>query len=233
MRRMTVPQNRVGEVTVLVLANRGVPELVAELAEDPRYRPLGRVTSLAAAAEVVQARRPDVLLAEVAGFDDLDALAEEPEALRGCPVAVASSLPAEVALLTCMAAGAAAFLARPWEPGLLAQAVDAAAAGRLFLDPRSTDWLVRFALHGHRTESREGLTLRQAQVVQLVRGGLTNRQIAAALGVSAETVKSHLQEAMRRLGVHDRRNAGESMDRRRSRGGDDSPRAGGGPAPLP
>lgn len=214
-------------VTVLVVTDSGAPEYVAELARSDRHHPVGRVASPAAAAVVVRQRRPDVVLVEVDSFERLEALVEDPEPLQGCSVVVVSSLPAEVALLTCMAAGAAAFVGFPMEPGLLVRAVAAVTEGHTFVDPRSTDWLVRFALHGYKTRPQGGLTLRQAQVVQLVRGGLTNRQIAHALGVSSETVKSHLQEAMRRLGVHSRRNATESMDRRRNGSQDEPSRAAG------
>lgn len=50
-----------------------------------------------------------------------------------------------------------------------------------------------------------GLSLRQAQALALMREGLTNKQIAARLGVSVNTVKKHLALAFLRAGLHSRR----------------------------
>ncbi len=47
------------------------------------------------------------------------------------------------------------------------------------------------------------LTQRQRTVLQLVAEGYTNRQIAAALGITESTVDTHRTELMRRLGLHD------------------------------
>jgi DNA-binding NarL/FixJ family response regulator len=49
-----------------------------------------------------------------------------------------------------------------------------------------------------------GLTARQAEVLCLVARGRTDRQIAAALGLSAETVGRHLSRIYRTLGVTSR-----------------------------
>jgi DNA-binding NarL/FixJ family response regulator len=46
-----------------------------------------------------------------------------------------------------------------------------------------------------------GLTARQAEVLRLVTQGRTDRQVAAALGLSAETVGHHLSAVYRTLGV--------------------------------
>jgi DNA-binding NarL/FixJ family response regulator len=49
-----------------------------------------------------------------------------------------------------------------------------------------------------------GLTRRQAEVLGLVAQGRTDRQIAAALGLSEETVGRHLSAVFRTLGVSSR-----------------------------
>jgi DNA-binding CsgD family transcriptional regulator len=49
-----------------------------------------------------------------------------------------------------------------------------------------------------------GLTAREAEVLRLVAAGQTNRQIAAALGISDHTVRRHLQNVFARLGVPSR-----------------------------
>lgn len=200
-------------VTVLVSTEQErVPRFLEDLARNPRYKPLGWTTSVEQTVLATRERRPDVLVAEVTTTDRLRDLADAVPTLGDTRVVVVSALPPEVCLLTAVAAGARGFVRKPVEPGRLDQAVAAAAAGQAYVDPRSTTWLVDFVLYGHKARPLDGLTFRQLQVVQLVRGGLTNREIARALGVSSETVKSHLQEAMRRLQVHDRWDAGAVLE---------------------
>ena len=52
---------------------------------------------------------------------------------------------------------------------------------------------------------RVGLTAREGQIVELVRRGLSNAEVAARLAVSVRTVETHLYRAMHKLGVTDRR----------------------------
>jgi len=48
------------------------------------------------------------------------------------------------------------------------------------------------------------LTQRESEVLEQVALGLTNKEIALALGISYETVKEHVQHILRKVGVNDR-----------------------------
>jgi len=52
--------------------------------------------------------------------------------------------------------------------------------------------------------ARPALTPREVQVLELVRGGLRNREIGASLGISEETVQSHVKSILGKLDVQDR-----------------------------
>lgn len=204
------------EATVLLLTEReDPPTFVAELARSERYRPIGRTTSATHAVASADTREADVMVADVVSVERLNEVVDAARTLERTKVVVVSDLPPEVALLPCMAAGVRGFVRVPFEPGMVDRAVSAVLAGHTFVDPESTGWLVELAVYGLRTREHSGLTLRQSQVIELARGGLTNREIARVLGVSSETVKTHLQEAMRRLGAHDRWAATALADRLR------------------
>jgi DNA-binding NarL/FixJ family response regulator len=51
------------------------------------------------------------------------------------------------------------------------------------------------------------LTARENEVLQQLSNGLTNKEIAMALGISYETVKEHVQHLLRKIGVSDRTQA--------------------------
>jgi DNA-binding NarL/FixJ family response regulator len=48
---------------------------------------------------------------------------------------------------------------------------------------------------------------RQAEIVELIAGGLEDKEIARQLGVSVTTVRTHLQRLYRQIGVHNRSRA--------------------------
>lgn len=56
-------------------------------------------------------------------------------------------------------------------------------------------------------ELRTYLTGRQVQILRMVANGLTNAAIGEALGIGEESVKTHMQKALRKLGVRDRTHA--------------------------
>jgi RNA polymerase sigma factor (sigma-70 family) len=55
-----------------------------------------------------------------------------------------------------------------------------------------------------RKKSRATLTPRERQIVALVARGLTNREIAAHLGISENTLRNQLHNVFRKLNVHNR-----------------------------
>ncbi|HLH64249.1 MAG TPA: alpha/beta fold hydrolase [Solirubrobacteraceae bacterium] len=68
---------------------------------------------------------------------------------------------------------------------------------------------------GEADDQKPGLTPRQAQILQLVAEGLTDKQISAQLRLSPRTIHKHLERAYRRLGVQNRTAAARAMARRR------------------
>jgi DNA-binding NarL/FixJ family response regulator len=102
-----------------------------------------------------------------------------------------------------LAAGAVGYLLKDCEPQELLAGVRAAARGHNPLDPR-----VAGALLPGRTESPgAGLSDREREVLRLAATGLANKQIGRALGISERTVKVHLGNVFRRIGVGDRTSA--------------------------
>jgi DNA-binding NarL/FixJ family response regulator len=90
------------------------------------------------------------------------------------------------------------------EVGRLERAIRTMITGGVFLDPMIAGRLVRLATTGGRAKGPFGLTLQEMRVLELLPRGFTNKEIGRELGVSAQTVKSHLGSAMRKLQVRDR-----------------------------
>jgi DNA-binding NarL/FixJ family response regulator len=103
-----------------------------------------------------------------------------------------------------LAAGAVGYLLKDCQPAELLAAIRSAGAGGAPLDPR-----VAVALLPSRQplSAADELSARERQVLLLASQGLANKQIGRTLGIAERTVKVHLGNVFRRIGVSDRTSA--------------------------
>jgi DNA-binding CsgD family transcriptional regulator len=88
-------------------------------------------------------------------------------------------------------------------------------AARLFDGVAATQWATRARAEldrlGNRAGAGDQLTAREAQIASLAASGLTNREVAATLYISAKTVEATLARAYRKLGIRTRAELGRYM----------------------
>jgi DNA-binding NarL/FixJ family response regulator len=104
-------------------------------------------------------------------------------------------------------AGASGFLLKDVRPPDLVDAIRVVAGGNALLGPTAVDRLLGRFQPPHRAPDESALatlTAREVEILRLVAGGLSNAEIAATLVVSETTVKSHVSNLLRKLGVRDR-----------------------------
>jgi DNA-binding NarL/FixJ family response regulator len=116
-------------------------------------------------------------------------------------VLVLTTYDADADIVRAIEAGATGYLLKDAPREDLFRAVAAAARGESVLAPAVAARVMRHMRPG-RDES--ALSAREIEVLDLVRRGATNRDIAAALHISEATVKTHLLHAFAKLGVSDR-----------------------------
>lgn len=98
-----------------------------------------------------------------------------------------------------MAHGAAAYVSKSERPELLLDIIESVAHGRMvfpFLDVRKVN-----------QSPLTSLTRRELEVLSALAAGNTNKEIAADLGLSLNTVKFHVKNLFQKLGVHNRSQA--------------------------
>jgi DNA-binding NarL/FixJ family response regulator len=105
-------------------------------------------------------------------------------------------------ILAALDAGATGYLLKDAEPYELLQGVRAAHRGESPLAPRAAS-----AVLARLPTARPELTGREQDVLRLLGAGLPNKRIALELGISEQTVKTHLTHIFHRIGVTDRTNA--------------------------
>ena len=101
-------------------------------------------------------------------------------------------------------AGAIGYLFRATHPTTLREGIELAARGGSPLNPR----IARDILSARREQRPEpSLTDREREILELLREGLANKEIAARLGITVKTVKAHLSSLFQKIGVLDRTQA--------------------------
>jgi len=149
---------------------------------------------------------PDLVLMdlEMPIVDGIEATRRIKAAQPQVAVVVLTSFSDRGRILGALDAGAAGYLLKDVEPDELARAIRAAAAGDVPLDPKAAR-----ALLTSRTMPSPGdeLSEREREVLLLVAAGLPNKLIARRLSISEKTVKAHLTNVFRELGVTDRTQA--------------------------
>ena len=104
-------------------------------------------------------------------------------------------------------AGASGFLAKDTAPGDLRAAIRTVAGGRALLSPVATRAVIEAYVaspSGLDDGALDPLTERERELLRYVGLGWGNAEIGRELNLSPATVKTHLNRAMTKLGVHDR-----------------------------
>jgi DNA-binding NarL/FixJ family response regulator len=168
-----------------------------------------RVVGEAADGDAALARArelgPDVVLMDISmpGMDGIESTRRLFEGGYAGAVVMLTSFSDQARVVDALAAGAVGYLLKDSEPGDVLAAVRAAASGHTPLDPRVAGAL----LPTRRSAPGADLSAREREVLLLVAEGLANKQIAKRLGIAERTVKVHLGNVFRRIGVTDRTSA--------------------------
>lgn len=165
------------------------------------------------ALERLPAARPDVVLLDLR-MPDLDGLAVLRElGARGelPPTLVLTTFDEDESLLAALRHGARGFLLKDVSLERLTTAIRTVAAGGTLIQPAVTERVLRAVLDAGcqfpHLDPPDPLTGREVEVLRLLAGGYSNREIADALGVAEGTVKNHISSILSKLGVRDRTRA--------------------------
>ena len=193
---------------LLVDDHRLFAEVMAlRLALDPAFVQVEHASSLPAARARLNALRPDVVLLDfdldgVCGLDlmpDVRALDLPPRVL------VLSGDSSTEAIIAGLKAGAEGWVLKTSEVAVLVDAIRLAWQGQLALPKAHWGAVVRSLLPDpdmeRRQERLEGLTSRQHDVLRCLVSGMTQREVAAQLFLSQNTIRTHVKGMFRQLGV--------------------------------
>ncbi|MFE6824988.1 response regulator [Streptomyces sp. NPDC057690] len=178
---------------------------------EPDLTVVGEAGDGASAVELAGREAPDVVLMDIRmpGMDGLTAtrLITAPES--GPRVLVLTTFDLDAYVYEALRAGASGFLLKDAQPEELLTALRVVASGDGILAPAVTRRLIDAFAQGAPappvvTGALGGLTPREREVLLHIASGLANAEIAAVLGVTTGTVKTHVNALLTKLGLRDR-----------------------------
>jgi DNA-binding NarL/FixJ family response regulator len=181
--------------------------LVQLLDSDSAIEVVGAAGDGEAAVALCAEHLPDVVLMDLSmpGMGGVEATRILAERAPGVQVVVLTSFMDRENVVEALGAGAIGYLLKDAEPEDVIRAIHSAARGESPIDPRAA----RTMLSAQQAfDPAASLTEREREVLSLVGEGLPNKQIGRRLGISEKTVKAHLTNAFRTIGVDDRVQAG-------------------------
>jgi DNA-binding NarL/FixJ family response regulator len=140
-------------------------------------------------------------------MDGIEATRRIRSAYDDIEVVVLTSFGDEARVHAALQAGASGYLLKDADAEEVAQAVRAAHRGEMQLDPAVARRLIDSLRTGHEERRAAELTTREREVLALVGAGEPNKGIAAALGISERTARSHVSSILSKLGLTSRTQA--------------------------
>lgn len=181
----------------------------ASISADPRTELAGCASTGTAALFALPTVNPDVLLVDL-GLPDIDGrevIRQAAKALPGCDIMVVTVFGDEAHVLSSIEAGATGYVLKESDRGeLVGHIVDLRAGGSPITPVIARRILGR--LRAFVTPDKAAaalptvpLTDREAGILRLISKGFTYAEIAGTLGISANTVKSHIKSCYQKLSV--------------------------------
>lgn len=174
----------------------------------PGIEVVGTASDGAQALQLVARHRPDVVLMDLRmpRMDGVEATrrirAEFPE----IGVVVLTTYSDDESVLAALRAGARGYLTKDATPEAIGSAIAAVRDGSAQFDPDVQRRLAD-AVAATAAPPPDGLTGREVEVLALIAGGRSNTEIAAELGISAATVKTHINNIFAKARLRDRAQA--------------------------
>ncbi len=171
---------------------------------------VGQATSGTDAVQRIEALTPDVVLLDLGlpGIDGIEVTRQVKKRLPKTEILIFTIFDEEEKVLSAIGAGASGYLLKGMEADKIVEAILEVHQGGSVVQPQLARRLLRHFQRKPIQESAEtSLSPRETEILRLISKGLSNPQVASALGVSRATVRTHLEHIYAKLDVSNRTEA--------------------------
>jgi NarL family two-component system response regulator LiaR len=178
--------------------------LTAYLESFPDLRVVGVAATGEELLEHLEDWKPQIVLQDLLMPGGIDGVETTRRIMARAPAVKVVALTAstdEARMMGVFRAGASGYVRKDADPETLLAAIRSVARGKTFIDPSVGRQIVRAA------DSRDELTPRERDVLRHLALGRSNKDIAEALSISDETVKTHVGNVLSKLHVENRAQA--------------------------
>ena len=172
----------------------------------PQFEIVGQAEDGYLGVEAALKLKPDLVVMDI-GLPRLDGVAATKQIKAALPeirVVVLTSHTTETEIIAALASGADAYCIKGASVERLLSAIAAAGEGATYLDPQIARRVIDNLKPPSATANTAQLSERELEVLKLMVEGYSNPQIAAALYLSPNTIKTHVRGIMNKLAVDDR-----------------------------
>ena len=170
---------------------------------------VGEASDGAIAVELAAREHPDVILMDLLmpNMDGLTAIGRIKQDQPEIEIVAVTSFIEEEKVTSALEAGASGYLLKDADAEEVAQAVRAAHAGEVHLDPAVARLLAQRMRSRKETEPVEPLTPREREVLAQLGKGAANKEIAYELSITERTARTHVSNILGKLGLASRTQA--------------------------
>lgn len=178
--------------------------LAALISQEPTLNLCGEAETAPAALELIRKLAPDLAIIDLtlAGVSGLELIKSVKASLPNMPILVISMHDENYYAERAIKAGAQGYVMKDEASQNILTAIRSVLQGQLFLSSRMKDKMLHRALNQKTDEvsfSIDSLSKRETEVLQMIGGGLSTREIAAKLGLSEKTIDSYRENLKLKL----------------------------------
>ncbi|NJP10228.1 MAG: response regulator transcription factor [Leptolyngbyaceae cyanobacterium RU_5_1] len=193
---------------VLIVEDDPMMQLGLEqtLGDYPQLTIVGQVADGYSAVEAAQRLKPDIIVMDIGlpRLDGIEATKQIRAILPDIHIVMLTSHTSETEVIAALNSGADAYCIKGTNVDRLIAAIAAAQEGATYLDPQIARQVIEHLKAPTSTAVVGQLSQREMDVLKLMVEGYSNPEIAAALYLSPNTVKTHIRGIMNKLAVDDR-----------------------------
>jgi len=176
----------------------------------PGYRCVGACETAEEALRVLPREQPDIVLMDIQlpGKSGIECVSSLKELLPAAQVIMLTVYEDPDRIFSAIRAGASGYLLKRATPDQVFSAVrEVQEGGAPMSGPIALKVFAHFRSQEAANAEVETLSAREAEVLELIVQGLSNKEIAGRLNISNETIRWHLRQTYKRLHVHTRTEA--------------------------